>query len=594
VGNTLSVGFNQGSLKMDISPVRHFMGFGNLLASTTAAATGFVFVPNAGITVTAGDPSLNGSAVSFSTTGSWGARANPAPLLLQMMNEDGSNTWVTSPLSRTSATWTGTTGATTLLQTTLKPRNAQGATTWIPTPANGSNTGFIAFQTPGSGYCQFPGGAGTFVVTFTKVYYDMATQPDNAKMWRIWATGLVLPDLYYTHGLGDGGSVLMPVENNDNATNQGGSGHFIPLEQTTQRWDTWIGIFSENTANVSNGIFNLIRNGCWAFPQNTTYGPVWTGNGTGGSLTTFFLDEFTKNSPGTNYGNNVPNGSTDRVAYGIMFFDDSILQLIYTNEGATIQTSNYAAAAGGGVEKYLQEFQIQTARGNTTLSSVVRTGEFDSLHGVHIHAWTGYGTAVDLGYFQSTTANGPIINMQPRSVTMVKGRSVHFCVGAAPGTVGDAITYQWFKNGGSIGGATASTFNVTSGNVQPGNSGDIYTCTITETGTTPGTVTTANAVLTVSNPLPLITVQPSNQSVVHPATATFSVTALGWFTKLATDPILYQWFVNAGLIGGATSSSYTTPATTLGNNGDVYTCTVTETGDYTGSVTSNPATLTVT
>lgn len=83
---------------------------------------------------------------------------------------------------------------------------------------------------------------------------------------------------------------------------------------------------------------------------------------------------------------------------------------------------------------------------------------------------------------------------------------------------------------------------------------------------------------------PTITQQPSNQTVQVGQTATFSVSATG------TATLRYQWRKNGASISGATSASYTTPATTTADNGAVFSCVVSN--DY-GSVTSNNATLTV-
>src|SRR5271168_4192748 len=84
---------------------------------------------------------------------------------------------------------------------------------------------------------------------------------------------------------------------------------------------------------------------------------------------------------------------------------------------------------------------------------------------------------------------------------------------------------------------------------------------------------------------PLIISQPGNQTVTVGQTATFAVNASG------TGPLSYQWYVNGVPINGATSSTYTTPPTTSSQSGSVYTVTV---SNSVGSVTSNPATLTVT
>jgi hypothetical protein len=83
---------------------------------------------------------------------------------------------------------------------------------------------------------------------------------------------------------------------------------------------------------------------------------------------------------------------------------------------------------------------------------------------------------------------------------------------------------------------------------------------------------------------PSISAQPQSQTVTAPATATFSVTATG------TAPLSYQWNKNGAVISGATSSTYTTPATTTGANGASFTVTVT---NNFGSITSSLAILTV-
>lgn len=84
---------------------------------------------------------------------------------------------------------------------------------------------------------------------------------------------------------------------------------------------------------------------------------------------------------------------------------------------------------------------------------------------------------------------------------------------------------------------------------------------------------------------PTISGQPANQSVAVGQTATFSVTASG------TPSPTYQWQKNGSSISGATSSSYTTPATTAADSGSTFQVVVSNSA---GSVTSTMATLTVT
>jgi Zn-dependent metalloprotease len=84
---------------------------------------------------------------------------------------------------------------------------------------------------------------------------------------------------------------------------------------------------------------------------------------------------------------------------------------------------------------------------------------------------------------------------------------------------------------------------------------------------------------------PSITSQPASVSVAAGSTASFSVTASG------TAPLSYQWRKNGTNISGATSASYTTPATASADNGATFSVVVSNSA---GSVTSNNATLTVT
>ena len=104
-----------------------------------------------------------------------------------------------------------------------------------------------------------------------------------------------------------------------------------------------------------------------------------------------------------------------------------------------------------------------------------------------------------------------------------------------------------------------------------------------------GTTSICNVVTT--NPVipqgtaPTITAAPVSQTVAAGQTSTFSVTAGG------TAPFSYQWQRNGATITGATSASYSTPATAVSDNGAQFAVVVT---NSIGNVLSTAATLTVT
>src|SRR5207248_2745717 len=172
----------------------------------------------------------------------------------------------------------------------------------------------------------------------------------------------------------------------------------------------------------------------------------------------------------------------------------------------------------------------------------------------------------------------PAITTQPASQTVSAGQTATFTV-AATGTA--PLSYQWQKNGTTIGAATAASYTTPA--TTAADNGDQFTVVVSNAA---GSVTSRAAALTVNAVLvaPTITTQPASQTVSAGQTATFTVTATG------TAPLSYQWQKNGTAIGAATTASYTTPATTASDSGAQFTVVV---SNAAGSVTSNAAALTV-
>jgi hypothetical protein len=129
----------------------------------------------------------------------------------------------------------------------------------------------------------------------------------------------------------------------------------------------------------------------------------------------------------------------------------------------------------------------------------------------------------------------------------------------------------------------ANSATYTTPAAQAGDDGAMFRVIISNSA---GSATSNAATLSVtSSTKPAITTQPVNQSVTVGATATFTVVANG------TAPLTYQWIQGTTNIPNSNSPSFTTPATTVGDNGETFKVMVSNSA---GSVTSNPATLTVT
>ena len=189
-----------------------------------------------------------------------------------------------------------------------------------------------------------------------------------------------------------------------------------------------------------------------------------------------------------------------------------------------------------------------------------------------------------------STASGlpaAAITAQPTDQTVVSGTSATFTVAAS-----NATGYQWqisTNSGGSfsnISSATAASYST--GVTALSDSGTQYRVVVAGSA---NTVTSSAVTLTVTAApvAPSISVHPADLTVTAGQDAGFSVTAAG--TSLS-----YQWqrSTNSGAsfsdIGAATGATLNLTAVPLGNDGHQFHVVV---SNVTGSITSNPATLTV-
>jgi poly(3-hydroxybutyrate) depolymerase len=170
----------------------------------------------------------------------------------------------------------------------------------------------------------------------------------------------------------------------------------------------------------------------------------------------------------------------------------------------------------------------------------------------------------------------PKILTPPADQTVTTGQPVSLTV-IATGTM--PLGYQWQKNGIDIAGATAPSLSIPAA-IGP-DSGAPFTVVVSNRF---GSISSAAATLTVKSApgAPIIITNPARVRVLANQTATFSVTA--W----SRTPMSYQWQKGIGLVNmadipGATAATYTTPATTVADQGTRFRCIV---SNAAGSTTS--------
>ncbi|UPW39710.1 major tail protein [Escherichia phage vB_EcoM_ESCO50] len=164
----------------------------------------------------------------------------------------------------------------------------------------------------------------------------------------------------------------------------------------------------------------------------------------------------------------------------------------------------------------------------------------------------------------------PVITQQPTNQTVNEGATLTLSVVAT-----NATGYQWKKDGEDITSATSATYTKESATTADAGS---YTCVVSGEA---GTSVTSDAATVTVNALPVITQQPSSQTINEGGNISLEVTATG-----ATG---YQWKKDGSDIPSATEATYSKSGALPADAGS-YTCVVTGAG---GSVESDAATVTV-
>jgi Bacterial Ig-like domain/Immunoglobulin I-set domain len=141
----------------------------------------------------------------------------------------------------------------------------------------------------------------------------------------------------------------------------------------------------------------------------------------------------------------------------------------------------------------------------------------------------------------------------PASQVVLAGQSVTFTsdiIGSGP------LSYQWFFDGtNAIAGANGPAYTIP---LVLTNDAGSYSLQVSNSFSS---VTTASALLTVSNVPVSITAQPVDEAAMVGQPATFEVSVSG------TPPIQYQWSFDGTAIAGATNNAYTIASSDATNDG---------------------------
>lgn len=150
-----------------------------------------------------------------------------------------------------------------------------------------------------------------------------------------------------------------------------------------------------------------------------------------------------------------------------------------------------------------------------------------------------------------TISQGPVITMQPQAVTLCEGQALSLTVEA----ISTSPTYQWYRNGNPISGATTATYSVPATTLNQNGS---YTVQIT--GTCSSTPVTSQVATVTVNPATAIALSPGNVNTTVGQPVTLVAAATG-------QNNVFQWQKNGMDISTATSPVYSIPSAQKSDEG---------------------------
>ena len=334
-------------------------------------------------------------------------------------------------------------------------------------------------------------------------------------------------------------------------------------------------------AVFSDGVTDIIVDNADA---TATFSGSWT---TSSTTTPFY---------GSNYAfaNTVSGSATSTAIYRPTLYAAGRYDVFmwYTSGGNRATNAPITIVHNGSSDALTWDESINGANSNggtwTLISSeqLFQTGTNDYVQLANNIGATGKVVMADaIKWSYSAIQNAPAITNQPQSLAVNATSNVSFTVGAS----GDALSYQWHKNGvalsngGNVTGSTTATLNIF-----VVSQSDAASYTVVASNVL-GTATSSAATMTVYDP-PSITSQPQSDTSLQGQNVFFTVSATG------AAPLTYQWRKNgSNLSDGGNISGSTTSALTLHPVGptDAASYTVTVSNRTIVVVTSTTATLTI-
>ncbi|HEY1108494.1 MAG TPA: immunoglobulin domain-containing protein, partial [Opitutaceae bacterium] len=303
----------------------------------------------------------------------------------------------------------------------------------------------------------------------------------------------------------------------------------------------------------------------------------------GATLSTYVIEAATAADAGT-YTVRVTNSAGESAASGNITVRPAAAPVITTQPRSTSaqvgQTITFTYLATGSYPRTHQ----WSKDGSPIPGATAATLELANLTTASVGSYTvaisnSLGSVTSNAALLTVNAATPLVlsSTSPSSGTYTEGTAVDLHVSIQSGS--SPYTYQWFKDGNPLEGATATSNPLRFTAITLAHAGT-YSVRVSNIL---GSVTSRNATITVTAATPAtINSHPRAVAVFEGESASFSVSASG-------TSLRYQWYKDDVAISNATSSSYYISEVRSADVGS-YSVAV---SNIKGSVTSSPALLTI-
>ena len=197
--------------------------------------------------------------------------------------------------------------------------------------------------------------------------------------------------------------------------------------------------------------------------------------------------------------------------------------------------------------KFTSSTNYADARNKTVLAAeeLYGVGSAESIAVKRAYAAINVGSDVD-----EAGASNVAITTQPNNVTVAPGGTASFTVAASGGTA--PYSYQWYRNGSMVSGATSATYSFTA---QSADNGAVFKAVVSDSSSPVKTATSSNATLTVSSIQNELVVNGGFESGTSPWAGTTGVIG-NYSGQTAYEGTRFAWFGGNGTT--ATESLYQT------------------------------------